>query len=207
MSKHSLKMMGLVRWQRHQWESLLKIIPSNVLFLGAIWIKQEIKSSNWCLEQQLVRESVVWVTTKVTFKRQRISSLWSSAKLGVEHPNSSQRDVESGEKSRCWVESFTGNQQIQEPDHEFLGESAPHAGFYPQLPPLSWVSRILQSCSSRQTIPSASVPWNPRAARPSLRGGSRRIPSSEVSAPAAPLDTCPVLSAAAEVDFSLELIA
>lgn len=54
----------------------------------------------------------------------------------MEHPNSSQRDVESGEKSRCRVESFTGNQQIQEPDHEFLGESAPHTGFYPQLPPL-----------------------------------------------------------------------
>lgn len=47
----------------------------------------------------------------------------------MEHPNSAQRDVESGEKSHCGVESFTGNQQPQEPEHGFLGESAPHAGF------------------------------------------------------------------------------
>lgn len=31
---------------------------------------------------------------------------------------------------------------------------------------LPWAPRILQSCSSRQTIPSASVPWKPGAARP-----------------------------------------
>lgn len=31
------------------------------------------------------------------------------------------------------------------------------------LPCLSWVSRILQSCSSRQTIPSALEPWSCQA--------------------------------------------
>lgn len=136
-----------------------------------------------------------------------ISSLWSSAKLGVEHPNSSQRDVESGEKKNLVVElnlsvviSRSRNQTMN--------------SWVSQLPTLvfthsclSWVSRILQSCSSRQTTPSARVPRNPGAARPSPRGGSRRILPSEVSAPAAPLDTCPALSTAVEVDFSLELIA
>lgn len=65
-------------------------------------------------------------------------------------------------------------------------------------------AELLFQASNSQRPECALEPWSCQA---QPRGGSSRIPSSEVSAPAAPLDTCPVLSAAAEVDFSLELTA
>lgn len=128
-------------------------------------------------------------------KRQTVQFLHSEAlpNQGWSNPNSSQRDVESGEKSHCGVECFSGDEQLQEQPMNSWVSQIPRLGFTHSC--LPWVSRILQSCFSRQTTPSEKPQ------------GRHRIPSSEVSAPAAPLDTCPVLSTAAKVDFSLELIA
>lgn len=160
---------------------------------------RKLRAIKWCLAAGQREHDLNYNTGNFEKTNSAISSLWSSAKLEVEHPKSPQRDVESGEKSHCWVKFFSGNQQIQEAEHKFLGESAPHAGFYPQLPPLGSQdpAELLFQANNSQ-CQRALEAWSCQA---SLRGGSR-IPSSEVSAPAAPLNTCPVLPTAAEVDFS-----
>lgn len=146
----------------------LKLFPQMFCFGEQFGSNRKLRAIKGCLEQQLVRESTAWTVPQVTLKRQTVQFLHSEAlpNQGWSNPNSSQRDVESGEKSHCGVECFSGDEQLQEQPMNSWVSQIPRLGFTHSC--LPWVSRILQSCFSRQTTPSES-PGSPR-------GGTEFLP-------------------------------
>lgn len=106
-----------------------------------------------CLEQQLVRESTVnydignfWKTNSA------ISSLWSSAKSGVEQHPIHPREMLSLEKNHVVELNLLVviSRSRKQPMNSWLSQ-LPVLVFTHSC--LSWLSRALQSCSARQTTP------------------------------------------------------
>lgn len=139
----------------------LKLFPQMFCFGEQFGSNRKLRAIKGCLEQQLVRESTAWTVPQVTLKRQTVQFLHSEAlpNQGWSNPNSSQRDVESGEKSHCGVECFSGDEQLQE------------------QPMNSWVSQIPRL----GFLPTAASPGCPGSCRAAFQG--KQLPVRALAAP------------------------